>query len=116
MTHNISRRTFVGTSAALSAATLLPFQSLHGATKLYGDGVHDDTDALQALFDGRSVQPMKAGLVARHENGTVMLLNGSFRVREPIQVKASTNLYSGHCSFRLQDGPASPHPFLTCVD
>jgi len=115
-TNKMSRRAFVGTTVAVAAAAALPLQSLRAAVPLYGDGVHDDTDALQALFDGHPVRPMQAGMVARNENGTVRLLNGSFQMREPIRTNASTNLYSGHCSFRLKDGPASPYPWLTCVN
>lgn len=111
----ISRRAFIGTAAAASASMALPYRPAAAAT-LHGDGVQDDTEALQALFDGHQVRVMKPGMVASNEQGTVRLLNGNFRTRHPIRANSSTNLYTGHCSFRLGDGPALPHPFLSCQD
>jgi len=119
ISNHISRRAFIGTGAAASAVAVagvvpLPLARLDAAV-LHGDGRHDDTETLQALFDGRPVRVARPGMVASNENGTVRLLNGTFRTRRPIRASSAVNLYSGHCSFRMGD-VASPYPWLDCVD
>lgn len=51
----MNRRAFFKLTAGAAIASALP---LPGATApiIYGDGVHDDTEALQALLDGKVVE------------------------------------------------------------
>lgn len=54
---SVNRRSFICTSALVAAAVALAPATLFGGKRyvLYGDGVHDDTQALQAWFDGKIV-------------------------------------------------------------
>ncbi|MCW3835633.1 hypothetical protein ACFQ1E_06125 [Sphingomonas canadensis] len=112
---NLSRRGLIGGTVALGAATLVPLSAAAAerpAPLLHADGVHDDTEALQALFDGRPVRVAREGVVARNEGGNVRLLNGNFRVSRELAVRDSVDLYSANCSFRLRQGPALPYPMV----
>jgi hypothetical protein len=109
-----TRRSVLAGAAVLSAAAVLP--TSQAVATLHADGIHDDTEALQALFDGKRVRVARDGVTARNEGGLVRLIGGSFRQRRPIRVRSDTNLYCGHCSFQLVDGAALPNPILTIVD
>lgn len=75
----MNRRDFLAKTSALAvAAIILPRVAEPPIPVLYGDGVHDDTAALQAWFDGRPV--MWRGEV--RQGGVIM--NGSFRVTGPV--------------------------------
>lgn len=109
----ISRRGFVAASGALTAAVLsTPAYSLTARPTLYGDGVHDDTDALEALFANRPLTVMNDRLTAAESNGTVRLLNGKFNIRRPLKLEDGVNLYSANCSFSVNGGPSAPYPIL----
>jgi hypothetical protein len=69
----MKRRTFLLTIAAAAVAPALP--RADAEPKLYGDGVHDDTEALQALFD--------AGASGR-------LVDGCYRITRPIVVSSKS--------------------------
>lgn len=47
----MNRRFFLKGALAVTALAILPAPDLHAYPTLYGDGVHDDTEALQALLD-----------------------------------------------------------------
>jgi|GEM_PF-1150359 len=115
--NNISRRGFMGVTGAAIGAMAVPVSlAAMEPVTLHGDGVHDDTEALEALFAGRPVRVVKEGVVARNENGTVRLINGNFRTRSPIRAYSDTNLYCGHCTFRVGETTASPYPMLVNID
>ena len=110
----LSRRGFIGaTGGALLGAAMMP-SALEAAEipMLHADGIHDDTHALEALFAGRLVQVASQNVVARNENGTVRLINGQYFTSRPIRAREDTNVYTGHCTFRIADGPALPYPTL----
>ncbi|MBU0556919.1 MAG: hypothetical protein KKD64_01485 [Alphaproteobacteria bacterium] len=110
----LSRRGFIGaTGGALVGAAVMP-AALQAAEipVLHADGIHDDTHALEALFAGRPVQVVRENVVARYENGTVRLINGHYLTSRPVRARSEANVYTGHCTFRVGDGPALPYPEL----
>ena len=110
----LSRRGFIGAAGgALVGAAMIP-SALQAAEipMLHADGIHDDTHAREALFAGRAVQVMRENVVARYENGTVRLINGHYVTSRAVQVREDPNIYTGHCTFRVADGPALPYPAL----
>lgn len=56
---DVSRRLFLGGALAIAAASIVPVADAEATTgpipKIVGDGIHDDTEGLQALIDGRPV-------------------------------------------------------------
>lgn len=92
----ISRRWFLKCALGVSAAAVLS-QTLPDIAaaftppgppmpRLYGDGYHDDTPALQALIDGKPV--MFDGAVRYPDQpGTLHLPSGTFRFDGPINVR-----------------------------
>ncbi len=102
----MNRRWFLGTMLALGAApAIVRAESLMkivvpklilpnggytvGLRRLYGDGIHDDTNALQAFFDGLAVVDNRTGLVLGDTlslaqckiTSTIVLANRSQHVR-----------------------------------
>lgn len=97
---NLGRRSFMGSILALAAAPaivradslmrIVPIDTLvlwdDVGIILYGDGVHDDTKALQALING-------AAKVVRPD-GTVhgrRLIGGAYRVTDTLQMGQARN-------------------------
>lgn len=110
---NITRRSFV-CSAACTAAIVSAGPALALAPqRLHGDGIHDDTDALEALFAGQPVVTDREALIAQRDGANIRLLNGKFLIRRPVRIRKGMNLYSANCSFRVNDGAMAPYPILT---
>jgi len=51
----MKRRQFLQSAAVIPAIALLPHVEAAKPLTLYADGIHDDSDALQAWFDGHAV-------------------------------------------------------------
>lgn len=51
----MNRRSFFKLTAGAAIASALPLPGV-AAPIIYGDGIHDDTEALQALLDGKVVE------------------------------------------------------------
>lgn len=81
---DLTRRAFMAAVVAVPALTGL--RGADSAPVLRGDGRHDDTLALRALFAGRKViVPAGASYVAaRLTNGAVTLVGGRFLTRDPV--------------------------------
>ena len=96
----MNRRDFL--SLAIKGAALVALPSPKGASlKLYGDGVHDDSEALEALFNGPPVDATK-GLIRRLSGGCVMLCNGTFRLTKPVRLPVDFNIALGEgCTLAL---------------
>lgn len=52
---NTDRRSFLKGLLTVAAVAVLPKPALAGYPILHGDGIHDDTAALQAMIDGKKV-------------------------------------------------------------
>ena len=60
------------------------------ANRLYGDGTHDDTAAIQAMLD---------------QCGTVRIPDGRYLISKPLIIHSNTHfLLSSHATLRLADG------------
>lgn len=75
-------------AGALLIAAAAPLVEASSLPRLWADGVHDDTAALQALLDGESVLPMttKAKRTARLDGGLV-LCGGTYRTSAAIRLR-----------------------------
>lgn len=72
-------------AAILGRVELSPTAPKPSAWTLYGDGETDDTDALQALFDGHEVLD-RAGVVQVSGPGYLVVENGRFRVCRTVEI------------------------------
>lgn len=88
----MNRRGFIGSILAAAAApaiisggVLMPIKVLRNSPLvLWGDGIHDDTAALQGVMDGKTVyqlDPM-SGVLVKVANKSIT--NGQFRVSSTI--------------------------------
>lgn len=99
-----TRRGFLGSLLALAAApAIVRADSLMKITPidrliLWGDGVHDDAAALQALIDGRSVIRRDGSIFHRDQDGGIILTSGTFAVGSTIILPAS-RVHVADCRF-----------------
>lgn len=88
----LSRRLFLSGALSVAAAAVTNAPVLAGEPKaaplpiLYGDGVHDDADALNALLSGRPFFCDNQYILASNGEGWVHLANGLFRIGKTIKV------------------------------
>lgn len=85
--------------AIVAASSLMPVSAkllLDLPPKLWGDGIHDDTAALQALLDG--VRP-----------GGSVNLNGIYRVTRTLKMKPGTSLVGGNSTILANHGDYALH-------
>ncbi|MCZ3377440.1 twin-arginine translocation signal domain-containing protein [Rhizobium sp. AG207R] len=83
-----TRRSFLRGLLTITAAAVvldgLPLgQKVASAPVLYADGIHDDSDALEAMFDGRPFRVDGANVIA-HDG---ILANAYLSVSRPIRPK-----------------------------
>lgn len=84
----MDRRDFLTGALAAGAASVLPAAPMaQAAVKpiLWGDGAHDDTVALRALFAGEPVDVRCAGVTVA-EDGSIFIRGALFRVSGVIDV------------------------------
>lgn len=81
----VSRRWFMGGALGVAAAAVMPLGAAYDAV-LYGDGIHDDTAALQALFDGRPVYVKNDGVVLKSNDGHISLKGGNYKISETLNI------------------------------
>lgn len=87
--NKVSRRTFLTGTAATAIAAVCGVRAQPSSSAplvLYGDGVHVDTDALNALFSGRLVVSNNERL--QMEPGKpVYLRGGVYKIRSHIEMR-----------------------------
>lgn len=101
----LTRRHFFFGVGAAAVAVSAPI-SLRQVPFLWGDGVHDDTDALNAFFRGDRVET-SAGIITRQD----LLVGGVFRTTAPVVIaksdigwaRSAVNCEAGECAV-LIDG------------
>ena len=100
---DISRRGFLIGTLAVSALSALPIAALPRPPKLWGDGIHDDTEALNALFAGEPVEYDDA-LVSVREGGHVRFSGGhTFRISGTVNLPGSSVMVDHGASFDVSD-------------
>lgn len=76
---DVSRRSFLGGALTIAAASLVPVVAFTDPVPvLWGDGVHDDAPALQALIDGKPFEVAGSGFIARDFGDDYELRGGKF--------------------------------------
>jgi hypothetical protein len=81
MNMEISRRSFFAGALSLMA---LPLTKTFAIPRIYGDGIRDDSDGLQAAFNGEPFIAEDNSIRDALDNGTVVLQNGLFRIEKTI--------------------------------
>lgn len=83
----MNRRDFLKITGLASIASVFPFafSDVSHRLTLYGDGVHDDTEAVQAFIDGKDVFYPDGEKVGND-------LSGTFRLTGPIRMNAADGL------------------------
>lgn len=95
---NVKRRNFLKGSSALvagaAALAALPALIKIAAPQyftyptLYGDGLHDDTGALQAIYNGHKVIDARSGQVLQATNKTPVVINGGiYKISDTIHIR-----------------------------
>lgn len=100
---SITRRGFFGLCAAAGLATLAATTRLGDVAKnllpqwliLYGDGMHDDTEALQALFNGEQVVTPDGEFIGKR-NGVIELRGGAYQIFEPLTLSGEVCIENVH--------------------
>lgn len=121
---NIDRRSFLKGVLSVTVVAGAGVPSL-GAPLLKGDGVHDDTDALRALFSGKSFRCENEVVAVRRKYG-IDLSGGKFRINSTIYVPEQfVNIYNctfyctedfkDDCALRLEIRNISSIEFCHCV-
>lgn len=93
------RQLFRFGAAAVLTAAIAPVVSAATAPTLWADGVHDDTEALQAMFDERPLIVAGHRIVARDG----MLVGGHYMTTAPITITRS-NITIERASFYVCHG------------
>jgi hypothetical protein len=102
----MKRRAFFQILAGAAIAPVLPKIALAmPAPFLWGDGIHDDSAALQALIDGAVVEfsehvTPRGGWVAEN---VLQVPGGRFYLAEPLQLTRSITLDGGLCAELIAD-------------
>jgi len=101
----IGRRGFLGAILALTAAPaivqadslmkIIPINQLI----LWGDDIHDDAAALQALMDGKPVKRRDGSNFRRSPDGSIYLSGGTFALGAPI-ILPGKNYHITNCHLR----------------
>lgn len=86
----ITRRNVLTGTAAVAAASVVGLPAVAGSEAiptLWGDGEHDDTEALRWLFAGRTPGcPPSASYVAAITPSRIWLIGGQFRITGPVGI------------------------------
>lgn len=94
----ISRRSFLGGALALTAASAVPASALRalGAVPvIYGDGIHDDTDGLQAAIDGKPFRVAGEDAYVLSKGGRVFFSSGTFRLSRTLHIRNKAYIRGG---------------------
>lgn len=109
-----TRRGFLGALLAAAAApaivradSLMKIVAPRQGLILWGDGIHDDAAALQALIDGKPVDVRHRGF-HRSESGRVLVADAQILVSKPIDLRNARGFEFVGCHFR----GSKPMPYL----
>jgi len=74
---------------------------------LWGDGVHDDTLALQAMIDGKEVVRHDGASFSRNPDGAIFLASGTYAVSSAIRLTGDGHHHIENCNFIGLGNPES---------
>ncbi|MBR9807458.1 MAG: hypothetical protein GYB49_09575 [Alphaproteobacteria bacterium] len=95
----LNRRSFFFGAGATVIAAAVPV-NLKQVPVLYGDGVHDDTEALQAFFNHDRFKVARGNVLHRQN----FLIGGRFLISETIKFGATKKITVKDCEFVCSDG------------
>lgn len=101
----MNRRTFLKMSGGVAVVVAAPSwlkRLAESVPILYGDGVHDDQPALQALLDGKVIEDRTGS--TRRIGDVVYLASGSYRVGAPIKLNPEQQTVITSCRFDRAEG------------
>lgn len=105
----------VGADALEAMARLTHRRTLFAgwSPTLHGDGVHDDTAALRALFNGRPYHDATKGRLHVRHDGAFVLTGGTYRITDTVAIEPAPRPRGSAtmCVFRGDDLPTG-HPML----
>lgn len=102
----MNRRNFLRGCLAVTALAILPVPELHAYPVLYGDGVHDDTEAVQAIMDLKPFV-VEGRLLEGYEN--CVLRNANLNISKSISVNNHNTLIE-NCKIKYT-GPQDSYCF-----
>ena len=112
-----TRRGFLGAMLAaamapaiVKASSLMPIYVpkiiLPTGLVLWGDGVHDDSIALQALIDGKDVVRHDGATFTRRADGAIYLASGTYALSSALKLTGDGHTITG-CNFIGLGNPES---------
>lgn len=112
---NLSRRSFLGGALALMAAPVVA-KYIPILPRLVGDGHHDDTAGLNALFAGEPVDIVRdvARVFDESPFGSVRLIGGIFRITGPVSIVNRSDFEIAESVFIGQGGGDAMFRLVNC--
>lgn len=105
---DISRRWFLGGALGVAAASVLPLGAGYDAV-LYADGIHDDTDALQAMFEGKPVYVKSDQVVVAATKHDVKIIGARLRMTRTLDAtclaRDGRKIHFDSCHFFIDEIP-----------
>lgn len=103
---DVTRRFFLGGALAVAAASVLPTTALafSPVPVIVGDGIHDDADGLQAMFDGK---PFRCETTIICDKGDFNLDGGRFFITKSLRIDGKGKAFSfcnGHIIADIKEG------------
>lgn len=89
---DLSRRLFLRGALAVTAASFAPVPVASILPRIWGDGVYEDTDGLQAALDGRPF--LCEGNMVSGGDYNVAISNGDFRISRTLHIRRPGTLIS----------------------
>lgn len=92
----LSRRFFLGGSVSLITVSARYVQYVQSAPVIWGDGIHDDTDGMEAACNGMPFRTIDSGTVIYDavDEGSLELIGGIYRLTRSIDIRVARLLIS----------------------
>lgn len=94
----INRRDFFKVAFAAGVASVAPIALGERLATIYGDGVHDDTEGLQAALDGNGFHARNGCVSVR--DGVLYIQGGLYQVSETLVIGSDSKADCRNATFR----------------